>query len=174
MVNKSLEYPIFLHPRERPDFVASLGNRKIGIEIAEATSEKYAKFSEYHERHGQSFIDLGHFRYGSKKISKEEAKYLASEQRITSSGWSGKEAESDWAFFVRDEIRKKFESMSKRGFHHCKENWLVMYPNLPIIGVDKYYAIDIVRDELQKFLLSWSGLIPKIFIINSSESICVN
>lgn len=140
-----LQYPISVRHRPRPeppDFLLEMDGSKIGIEITEAISEGYAKFSALAEKEfPDAMLDPGHFRWGAPALEKDEMRKLLRDGRLTSPGWAGDEPEREWALFIQSTVDKKLEKLARTDFVKFESNWLSIYDNLPLPSVDRERAL---------------------------------
>jgi hypothetical protein len=76
--------------------------------------------------------------------------------------WMGDEAERDWATVIEAAILDKSDSAKKPGFTLYERNWLLIYGNWPLPGVD----LDKAGDYLcQRLAGCWSSIpFAEVFI----------
>lgn len=128
---QSLEFPIEVTKRERPDFCLHTGHKKIGIEFTEAIQPDYARARVLPEaKSDESIIDPSLFKWGAQKKSLAELRSIASETKLTGPGWNGNAMEDEWSYAISDVSRRKTSKLNSEGFARFEKNWLLIYDNL--------------------------------------------
>lgn len=147
-----VNYPVSVQHRDRPDFELQFGETKIGVEVTEAITEKYAAYSALAEREfPNQFLDPGHFRWGKPKLTTKEMRALLRQDKLSASPWIGDRAEREWALYIQSIIESKLTKLAKPGFSHFSENWLSIYDNLPLCNIDLEKAISFLQPALTAF-----------------------
>ncbi len=137
-----VSYPVSVEHSDRPDFQIQLGTSEVGVEVTEAVSEQYAAYSALAEREFPDvFLEPGHFRWGSPKLSIDEMRSLLRQTQLSASPWVGDRAEREWASYMQSAIESKLVKLAKPGFRHFSENWLSIYDNLPLCHIHLEKAI---------------------------------
>lgn len=151
--NDLLKFPLDCWKRERQDYYMRIGVTEVGVEITEAIPESYSRYLNIQERYSPSaLIDLGLFRYGSAPIPSKMIHSSLGEVRRLSVGWSGDEAEREWAQFMRDSILTKIGKLAIPGYEKFRENWLVIYDNLPRPSINLTKAVKYLRKLINEHL----------------------
>ena len=121
---------------ERPDFILTEGERRIGAEI---TLNVYEEYRKARKLFGNSFITTTNLVDTGRKRSKDE---LAADAFDFTGGWkdTGKMIE-EWKLKVQDTLRKKRAKLIKPGYLQLPENWLFVYDEPPL-------ANDVITVEL--------------------------
>lgn len=159
-----VSYPVSIQHRDRPDFQFQFGETQIGIEVTEAISEQYAAYSALAEREfPNAFLEPGHFRWGSPKLSIEEMRNLLQQSHLSSPPWIGDRAEREWAIFMLSVIESKLKKLAKPGFSHFSENWLSIYDNIPMCHIDLEKAVSFLQSALVPFW-TWNPKFNAIYI----------
>jgi hypothetical protein len=128
-----LAYPMSLKHRDRPDFLLQSGAREIGIEVTEAVSEQYAAYAALAEREFPDvWLEPGHFRWGSPKLTIEEMRAILRHGKLTAEPWAGNFAEREWASYMASIVETKAQKLAKSEFEKFSKNWLAIYDNLPM------------------------------------------
>ncbi|MEQ1837094.1 MAG: hypothetical protein ABL858_01945 [Candidatus Nitrotoga sp.] len=153
--NECLSYPVSLTHRDRPDFLLQYHGMKVGIEATEAISEQYACYQALAEREfPDSFLEPGHFRWGSPKRTTEEMRKLLRQEQLSSPPWAGDHAEREWALYFQSVIEAKLLKLAKPGFEKFHENWLAIYDNLEPPQIHLERAIGFLLPELERMWTS--------------------
>lgn len=143
-------FPFSLNHRDKPDFLVCSGDLAIGVEVTESIPPKYAEFCALAEREFPDvYLDIGHFRWGTEDITKNEMRAILSNPAITSSGWSGDSAEREWALFIQKSIDTKLAKLVNDEFEKFDQNWLSIYDNLPIPNINLQKAISFLQPLLE-------------------------
>ena len=154
--NGLLCYPVALKHRDRPDFLLQCHEAKIGIELTEASSEQYTAYSALAEHEfPDSFLEPGHFRWGSPKRTTEEMRELLRQEQLSSPPWVGDHAEREWALYFQSVIETKLLKLAKPEFEKFPENWLAIYDNLPLQHIHLEKAIGFLLPELER---TWANI----------------
>ena len=155
LINQDLEFPIKLIKRERPDFCLQIGPKQIGIEVTEAIQPDYARARVLPEAGlDESILDPSLFKWGAPKRTLEELRSIASENKLTGSGWEGDEIEVEWSEAIFDVIKKKSEKLISKGFERYSENWLSIYDNANSFALDIDKSVSMIAKKLFNY---WSN-----------------
>lgn len=164
-----LNYPICLTHRDRPDFLLSCGERKIGIEHAEVVAQNEAHKTVLREKgNGSDVYFIAHAQPGE---SKKKAKELIEEIKANngSEGWDGDSVEREWAAAMFHFVKQKEHGIRKEGFDRFGEDWLLMYDNwsLPALRIEaavrSFFDLYKNKQSAKEFV--------RIFVI-SSDYLC--
>jgi hypothetical protein len=139
-VRRTLQYPLNLTHRDRPDFLLTSGTHEIGVEVTEAISKEFAAYSALAEReYPDVLIEPGLFRWGAPSRSTQEMRELLEKAKLVSDGWNGDSAEEEWSLYIDSIIRKKLADTKKVGYDIFPTRFLAIYDNLPLpyIYLDK-------------------------------------
>ena len=142
------EYPLTLSHQDRPDFLLAEPGRKIGIEVTELVPRNYAAIDAYREKRNVE----GPF--GLQRHNPEDPPLrgpaLAAQAESVDSGdvWVGDSVERDWAAAARVAICGKITKADKDGFERFDEDWLLIYDNWPVPGLDQEKAILLLAQHL--------------------------
>lgn len=137
-----VSYPVSVQHCDRPDFHITFGASQVGVEVTEAVSEQYAAYSALAEREFPDvFLEPGHFRWGSPKLSVDEMRSLLRQPQLSAPPWVGDRAEREWALYMQSVIESKLTKLAKPGFRLFSENWLSIYDNLPLCHIHLGKAI---------------------------------
>lgn len=132
-----LKYPITVIHRDRPDFHIQHGSKGVGVEVTEVVPENDAAIDacrEHHQVEGPFFM---------KRHSPGEGRLKGAELRSAATsnesgdGWGGDSVEREWVAAMLAFISAKVEKTRKPGFQLFQENWLLMYDNWSLPGVDR-------------------------------------
>lgn len=175
----SIEYPLSLSPGERPDFSLILGGKKIGIEIVDAVVDGEV----YRDLLIQDLVETG-------KLAKEKMLWGKTKENVSTKqdgsrekgrklrerneniilenesgdGWYRDDLEKEWAQKIEICISRKNELLDKEGFKKHNENWLLLYDQLRLIGVDYKMAVFFLFRNISNKLK-----FNRIFIISSNH-----
>lgn len=122
-------YPVSLIHRDRPDFMLSMGNRRIGIEHTEAISQNEAHKAVLRQRgNGPKMCYISRTLPGEpKKQNKKLIKEI--EANDPGDGWVGNSPETEWADAMLHFVKNKLNTVKKDGFERFDEDWLLIYDN---------------------------------------------
>lgn len=124
-------YPLSLKKSEGPDFILTLDQKNVGVEITESIPPTYAECLALRDKEkSDALIDVSHFRIGSPRRSKEELRKLIHCTVMSGSGWEGDSAECEWAMWIHDAIKRKLAKLRK--YQKFPSHWLLIYDNLPL------------------------------------------
>lgn len=128
----SITYPVTLTHRDRPDFLFSMNQKRIGIEHTEAVPQNEAHKSVKRENgHGPDVYFISHHKPGeSKKKAKQLIKEIEADE--PGDGWVGDSVEREWADAINHFVLEKKLKIAKDGFALYDENWLLVYDNWPL------------------------------------------
>lgn len=145
-----LAYPLSVTHRDRPDFLLQSASAQIGVEVSEAISKQYAAYCALAEREfPEVFLEPAHFRWGQPDMSADEMRELLRQSQLSTDGWIGRSAETEWALFLESVIDVKLRKLSHPGFSEFPRNWLAIYDNLPIPCMNLQGAISMLKPFLQ-------------------------
>lgn len=134
---QSLEFPIKVTKRERPDFCLHTGQKQIGIEFTEAIQPDYARARVLPDaKSDKSILDPSLFKWGAPKKSLAELRSTASKTKLTGPGWNGNEMEDEWSFAILDTSSRKTSKLNSEGSAKFDKNWLLIYDNLDSGDID--------------------------------------
>jgi hypothetical protein len=145
----SIDFPLRLTKRERPDFLVQCGARMIGVEHTEAISENAAKEAFLRSKgHGP---DVHFVRSGSVDEPRKSSKQLIAEIEADRSGpgWVGDSVEREWATAMAHFISQKVASANRAGFELFEQNWLLVYDNWTAPSLEREKGLMLLRTELQ-------------------------
>jgi hypothetical protein len=128
-----LEYPITIIHRDKPDFLFKLPHHEVGLEFSEATSEVEAAIDAQAQHMGKSvllFTDL--FQKDMPNLNAKQKREIIENPPPGGPGWGNNRGVPDWVAWIMDCIKKKTGDYSHSDFTKYKENWLLVYDNLPI------------------------------------------
>ena len=126
-----LSYHLSLEKSESPDFILTLNQDKIGIEITESIPPAYAECLTIRDKEKpDALIDISLFKSDSPHRSKQELREIVNSLAMTGSGWEGDSAEIEWAKWIFDTITRKLEKLE--GYEKLPDYWLLIYDNLPL------------------------------------------
>lgn len=147
---KDLSFPISVNHRDRPDFLIHAGKSKVGIEVTEAVSERYAAYMALAEREFPNvFLEPAHFRWSEPKLTVEEMRGLLRQSQLTSNGWAGDDPEKEWALFIQSVVDAKLIKLARPEFEKLNQNWLSIYDNLPLPNINLEKALTFLRPLLE-------------------------
>ena len=131
-----LDFPLEIIHDDRPDFILSSANSRIGIEHTELIPENVAAAAALRERgYGPRCYLLPRTLHGEKKkTAKELIDEINSNEQ--SSGWSGNAPERVTADAIVRNTLTKVASSKKVGYRLFDSNWLLMYNNWPAPDVN--------------------------------------
>lgn len=164
-----LDYPITLIHRDRPDFQIQHGSKDCGVEVTEVIPENYAAIDAYREHHqveGPFF--LNRHAPGDARLKGAELRSAATSSE-SGDGWGGDSVEREWVAAMLAFISAKVEKTKKPGFQLFPENWLLMYDNWSLPGVDREDAAARLSASLQ---LDHFGPFNKIWVESSDTIWC--
>jgi hypothetical protein len=133
--SEELFFPLLLNHQERPDFVLTMVNRKIGIEHIEAVPENHVRASIFRKQGEGPQVHLlqrhipGESRRSNNAILSEITHDRAG------APWVGNDVEVEWAEVMLHCIKGKVKKLNKPGFSKFEENWLLIYKNWPLPGI---------------------------------------
>ena len=149
-------YPLEIEHADKPDLrihelVDNENERCIGVEVVEAVKENFAKASAIYNRNGsKGLIDLTHFKWGVPRMLKQEIKEIIDQDKPMGPGWGGDSPEREWAQAMKDTILNKIAALNKDGFTRFRSNWLLVYDNLALPGVDRAKSMEFLAATLDE------------------------
>jgi hypothetical protein len=147
----SLNFPLILMHRDKPDFYLRTGKQEIGIEHTEAIPEDYAHATVVSERRNDnSVVDMSLFKWGQKREAKEIYE-IASRTKLTGPGWNGDAPEYEWARVIYEIAKNKTVLLMKDEFVKYPTNYLLIYDNLTLPYLDHPKASSILRSYLKNY-----------------------
>jgi hypothetical protein len=164
MIANRIIYPVRLVHRDRPDFMLSMGSRRIGIEHTEAVSQNEAHKAVLRQRGfgpGTWFISRS-----SPNEPKKRYKKLIQEIEANDpgDGWEGNSPEIEWASVMLYFLRHKLNAMKKDGYHRFDEDWLIIYDNWDLPAPEVREAAPIFFKAVQQ--LGASQEFQHVFIMS--------
>jgi hypothetical protein len=130
-----IQYPVKLGKRERPDYLLTDELSLTGIEITEAVPPDWARVDVARNQLGEQMVMLQRFCPGEPRRSQEEIDRIAS-GRARSDGWAGDSPEREWAAAMLHAFGRKIDVAAKPGFQLFDRNWVLIYDDWPLPGVD--------------------------------------
>lgn len=130
-----IKYPVKLGKRERPDYLLTDESSLTGIEITEAVPPDWVRVDVARNELGERMVMLQRFRPGEPRRSRDEIDRMASGS-ARSEGWAGDSPEREWATAMLHTFGRKIEVAAKPGFQLFDRNWVLIYDNWPLPGVD--------------------------------------
>lgn len=135
-----LDYPVHVTPRDRPDVLLTHAFAKVGIEITEAIPADWAKVSALHtQRNYINPIPYPRFILGEESRSTEELDLIARGGHV-GTAWGGDSPEREWAEAMHYFTQEKIKKLNKQGFDRFDQDWLLIYDNWPVPGIDEHLA----------------------------------
>ncbi len=157
-----LDYPCVWCKDERPDYVLQLGEQHAGVEITEAVKVDLARTEVLPENDSDSVIDISLFKEQDKRKSLSELRHIASQSKLTGPGWVGDEADQEFARAISNRVERKTKKLNEDTFSRFDENWLVIYDNLALPGMNRNNAVDCLCRALVSY---WgSNAFHRIFV----------
>lgn len=169
--NQLLEYPLRLTKRERPDFLLVCADKAIGCEITEAVNGECLKAKSLPEAAKESsIVDVSKFKWGAPKRSLDKLREIASQDKLTGSGWAGNSVEVEFSQLVFDVASRKTETLNKAGFDKFSRNYLLIYCNqtLPILDIEE--GSEICHRQLASY---WSDITFDRILVEKGENVVV-
>lgn len=124
--NRLLSYPLRIEHRDKPDFVVSFQNRRVGIECVEAVPEEWYEISAIRERHFPEAWVFGQIFYpGQKRFTKEEKWAIASGEK-KGPPWAGDMAERSWAEAMEYFVMQKTVKLRAGNYQEFSNMWLLV------------------------------------------------
>lgn len=147
----SIAFPIDLSWGDKPDFVLAMDGDPIGIEVTEAIPSSYAHYAALASREFPgAMMEPSLFRYDQEPMDATEMRSFLSSRRLQSPGWTGDECEINWSRWVNDSIVAKLNCIGGEDFEVYPKNWLAIYDNLPLVGVDVSRAVSMLESTMDK------------------------
>lgn len=145
---EKLFFPLSVVHADRPDFVLNGKELSIGVELIEAVPENWAKAEYLREKgHGPAIYFIPHANPVEPKT--EEQKLIKQiEENSPGIGWAGDEAEHAWAKAMIHSALKKVKVAQKTGFDRYHLNWLFIYDNWPLPGLERSKAASLLSAML--------------------------
>ena len=81
-------------------------------------------------------------------MSTQQMRELLSSTQLSSDGWSGNQAELEWALEIRSIVDDKLTKLAHVDFEKCNRNWLAIYDNLPLPHVHLGNAVALLLPRL--------------------------
>lgn len=163
-----LRFPLQLDHGDRPDFILSMSEDRIGIEHTEVIPENVAHSAFLREKgHGPDMYFTPHAVLGEPK--KTGAQLIAEiEADEMGDGWCGDSFERDWAAAMRHFILAKSTKALAEGFDRYGGNWILLYDNWPGPNLNFRKAVSFLQGLLTA---GDSHSFDSIFIIHG-EDLC--
>ncbi|QXZ16616.1 hypothetical protein KVQ82_12140 [Pseudomonas sp. AO-1] len=131
-----LFFPLTLNHRDKPDFLLEMSNRSIGIEHTEAVPVNAARSQVLRERGlGPDVYFIPHATPREPKKSAEELRREI-EADAPGGAWGGDSPEYEWAAAMAHCGGEKLLKAMDDGFVRYPTNWLLIYDNWPLPGVN--------------------------------------
>jgi hypothetical protein len=134
-----LQYPLRVDPGDRPDFLLTSRNVRIGVEVTEAVATDLAKADALQHRKGYDAVRFfQRVLPGDPPLSRQEIEKIAKGE-MSGEGWGGDSVERDWVDVMTFFSLSKAERFAQEGFRKYYRNWLLIYDNweLPALDEDK-------------------------------------
>ena len=145
--SEEIPFPMSLNHQERPDFLLTMANRRIGIEHIEAVPENHVRASIFRQRGvGPQVHLLQKHRPGESSRSNNAILGDIIQDRA-GAPWVGNEVEVEWEEVMLHCIRDKVKILNKPGFAKFEENWLLIYNNWPQPGVHHKEASSLLTNS---------------------------
>ena len=149
-----LSYPVELKPHERPDFLLA-GTQQVGIEVTQAGHQDYSWALTLAAREPGAIIEQNLFSYGNMLTADQKRQgikpFIGHEtQPLIGPGWQGNQREREWVKYVMDSVRQKSDNLSKPGYLHCGEDWLLIYDSTPLTDVRVDDALVLLTEALSE------------------------
>lgn len=159
-----LNYPIQLCKGERPDYILTLSDRKIGIEISEASTAAYNVHlsKEARKPSGQQLLKRA---WSEISPAAEAGLY----DRPRAEGWSN--AERPFAEIVNYAIERKMRLYSGKQEGWPEENWLALYALVPLPPLHVEKAM---TELLMAINPEWRLIASRLYIEDNSWLFCFN
>ena len=145
-----ITYPVKLIHRDRPDFMLSMGNRRIGIEHTEAISQNEAHKAVLRQRgYGPETWYISRTLPGEPR---KQHKKLIKEIKANDpgDGWEGNSPETEWADAMFCFVKDKLNTIKKNGFERFDEDWLLMYDNWTLPAPEVREAAPLFFEAVQQ------------------------
>lgn len=144
----AITYPVTLVHRDKPDFLFSMSQKRIGIEHTEAVPQNEAQKAFLREKgHGPDVHFVSRHKPGeSEKKAKQLIKEIDADE--AGDGWVGDSVEREWADAINHFVLEKKLKIAKDGFDRYDENWLLVYDNWPLPVVNREKASRILHPVL--------------------------
>ena len=144
-----MAYPLTAVHRDAPDFLLTMNACEIGVEVTEATSTEYAAYCALAEHEfPNSLLEPALFRPNTPKRGKAELRAILAGRRLVSSGWGGDSAEREWAEGITARVTAKLDALGRPDFARFRENWLLVYDNLPLPALHMSVAVSALQTAL--------------------------
>lgn len=173
--NNRLAFPAEVSKSERPDFVITINrNPSFGVEITEAIQEDLAQTMTLPEAQlPESVMDPSLFRWRDPKKSLEEKRDIASRTYLSGPMLVGDDPEKEFAQAIKDITCEKTRKLNKDTFQRFGENWLGIYDNVSLAGLEKEKAADYAWSALKPYWCksSFSHIFGRIFVESGTDII---
>lgn len=127
----SLQYPLRVEHREKPDFALYGPADAVGVECVEATHPEWVAIQAIREKDfPEALIFVPMLRPGERKFSTEERVQIARGDRA-GPPWVGNMAERQWAAGIAYFIEQKTEKLRKGNYADFKSVWLLVQDEWP-------------------------------------------
>jgi len=164
-----LKFPLEVIPKEpdKPDFLLTMGGKKIGIEHTDARPENETRKDVLREEIGRP----GHF---VNPVEPDEPRRPAEELReeikanAPKVGWPGEDStDQDWSRVMLHFIDKKEEKLQKPEFSRYDEDWLLIRDAWPFPSVNPENATRYLLSKIQS--REAKLIFHHVFIISNSD-----
>ncbi len=157
-----LDYPCVGHKSERPDYVFRLGVQDVGVEITEAVKEDLARTEVLPVANPSSVIDTSLFKWRDRRKTLDELRQIAKKIKLTGPGWAGDEPYQEFADAISETVENKTRKLNEDTFSRFDKDWLLIYENLTLPGVDRNQAAEYLTYSLNNY---WgSNAFHRIFV----------
>lgn len=158
-----LRFPLRVEHADRPDFVLSGSDWRIGIELTEAISTDQARVQAEMERNRNcEFRSVPHYRNSDQIRSSDEIRALA-QGRSPALPRMGDTVERNWVEAMSEIVAGKASKFFNSGFANHPVNWLLVYDNWqPVALLDEEAATTQLHRELSHG--GWNCPFSKVFI----------
>lgn len=189
--NDQLSYPFALVHRDKPDFVASLANLKIGIEVVEAVPQNKAleqasraslpKRRAWGRLYGiternKKFDEIkNEIEVGNKIVTSEDIEISEDilDDKVFGVSFLDDEIEMRWVEAMIYFVNKKRMILNKNNFEKLEKNWLLVYDNWPAPALDYDEAMPLLVDKIS-IKQTWQHDFDSIFLIDEHRLNAIN
>lgn len=160
------DMPSEIIDNERPDFIATVAGQRIGIETTTSVYQEYVRGSKLHfEQRPNSCIVTTHLQDRDKRRSNEE---LLGDMLNLNSGWkNSQQVMHDWCGKIAFTLESKRNKLTKPGFQHFDQNWLLIYDE-PGLANDTFTCDHACRCVAALFAAPFTGVrdFDTVFILS--------
>lgn len=168
-----LEYPLYVEPGDRPDFVLSSPFWKLGIEITEAVPQERARVEALDETtvsNPDARFDPP-YRYGEKRSLKKIRDIARNRDRTQYLPHMGDSTERNWIEAMMCITKHKTRKLALPGFSKHLGNWLLIYDNWsPAIHEShRHHVAEPLAQQLYNG--GWRNPFEKILILRGTPAV---